>query len=186
MKKRLNKEIGSPLTMHDKKLKLSIAVVICVVPISLGFGIGLLLETNHIITLQRSGSTLEIIPIIDGNPPIECPEGYRIKPVGYWDKETHYRCLLIQQKEDCLETEIYSRNAMTCLPTNKDLSRFDCGDRYFLDSECHSKYVINESKNALDDGTRIWHDPNDGIVKLAVNALKEIDDVAKPSWDVFE
>lgn len=37
---------------------------------------------------------------------------------------------------------------------------------------------------AIDDGTGIWHDPKDGIVDLAIKALKDIDDVAKPSLKV--
>lgn len=128
--------------MHDEKTKLSIAVIICIVVISLGYGVGLFLEPLHI-TLQRSGDTLEIIPIIDGKPPIECPEGYRIKAVGYYDDKINYRCLLIQYEEDCLETETYFKKTMTCVPKPTDHYRLECGDRYFLDSDCHEKYVKN-------------------------------------------
>lgn len=42
----------------------------------------------------------------------------------------------------------------------------------------------NKRCYALDDGTRIWHNPNEGIVKLAINSLKEIEDVAKQNWEL--
>ena len=149
--------------MHDEKFKLSIAVIICVVSISLGFGTGLLLEPSHI-TLQRSGDTVELIPIIDGKPPIQCPDGYRVKAVGYYDDKINYRCLLIQLKEDCLETETYSRNAMTCLPTSMDQYRFKCGDRYFLDSDCHQSYIKNKNTERFSNERGEFYKIRAGII----------------------
>lgn len=118
---------------------LSVAIIVA------GYGIGLWFDNTSVITLMRSGDTVEIIPLVDGKSPIDCPEGYRVKAVAYYDEKVNYRCLLIQQKSDCLETESYFPKTMTCLPKANDPNRFDCGDRYFLDSFCHNRYVKNKN-----------------------------------------
>lgn len=33
----------------------------------------------------------------------------------------------------------------------------------------------------VDDGNRLWHNPLDGIIPLAIETLKKIDEVAKPT-----
>lgn len=122
-------------------IQMTVSVVLSFIIIGVSYGVGLSLDPLHIITLTTSGDTIEIIPLIDGVPPIDCPVGYRIKAVGYYDEKINYRCLLIQEKTDCLDTETYVKKTMTCVPTFDDPDRLECGDRYFLDSECHERYV---------------------------------------------
>lgn len=105
-----------------------------------------------VITLTYDKVTFEITPLINGKPVIDCPDDYRVKTVGFYDEKLHYRCLLIQEKTDCLDTEFYSRYARSCIPTFSDPEGGEiCGDRYFLDSICHDKYVPQQIKVSVSE-----------------------------------
>ena len=121
------------------RIKWIIVLAISAIVIPLGFFAGNPFIYKITLTMDDFGT---IIPVVDSKIPEQylCPEGYRImiNPNGN-------RCLLIQERNDCLETEIYFETSKMCVPTYEDSERYTCGDRYFLDSVCHKKYLALQS-----------------------------------------